>query len=41
MRLDQPFEFRKLGVRKPIDMGVREAAEDQVHLAGAAVPAAK
>ena len=39
--LDQVFQLRQFGVGKIGDRGVGEAAENQIHLAGAAMPAAK
>ena len=38
---DQALELGQFGVGQVGDLGVGEAAEDQIHLAGAAMPAAK
>ena len=40
-QLDQALELVQFGVRKIRDFGVGKAAEDEVHLARAAMPAAK
>src|SRR5260370_885541 len=39
--LDQLFELGQFMVGEPGDLGVGKAAENEIHLAGAAMPAAK